>query len=152
MSNKEVATYVVKRSAIRIGGKVHRIGRTIELDAEEAARLEEFLDLLDAEDEAKAGDELKAVITGLESKIDDAYAQLGDRANTIISLQFQLGERDGTITSLNSQLANRESALDELTSELKTLRKTVVSLELQLAEAQKEKTGSKDKAEKGGKK
>ncbi len=152
MSNKELATYVVKKSAIRKDGKIHRIGRKIDLDAEEAARLEEFLDPLDAGDEAEAGDELKTVITGLESKIEAAYAEIGERAATIISLQFQLGERDSTITSLNSQLANRESDLEELTSELKTLRETVASLELQLAEAPKEKTESKGKAEKGGKK
>lgn len=153
MSNKELATYVVKKSAIRKDGKIHRIGRKIELDAEEAARLEGFLEPLDVEDEGEAeADVLKTVITKLESKIEDAYAQIGDRANTIIGLQFQLGERDGTITSLNSQLANRESDLDELTSELKTLRETIANLEQQLAAAQKEKTGSKDQAQKGGKK
>ena len=148
MSNKEVATYVVKRSAIRIGGKVHRIGRTIELDAEEAARLEKFLEPLDVGDEAEAYDSLAR----LEAELDAAASELGARANTIGQLRHQLAERDGTITSLNSQLANRESDLDELSSKLKTLRETVASLELQLAEAQKEKTGSKDKAEKGVKK
>lgn len=154
MANEETAAYRVKGTSIRYAGKIVRAGRTINLPAEEAERLRDFLDPIEAGEDTVvvSTEEFEAVRSTLQGKIDALTEELTTSSSAADALKT-------TVDSLNSQLASRESDLDELTVELTAARDRIAALESDLATAngsltaaQSEVAELKKTTAKGGKK
>ena len=127
-TEEQKQTYRITGNNIRLSGKIHRIGRKIDLNAEDAERLKEFLEPLGEELGEDTGeiDALLKRISSLNVQLEDLFRKNDENVGLV-------RERDKTIAELNDKIRSGDQAIIELTDYLAARDKTITELNSQIA-------------------